>query len=201
MLIKKNSLKIAAAGFAILVIAYIAYTLYITSSYPDISTPKPTFGSPDAKVKIVEFSDLQCPACKAANPVVQKVKKDFGENISFQYYHFPLRALHPYAQKAAEAVECANDQRKFWEYIDGAFAASPRLDRKSLQGVAADVGLDVDKFNACLRSGRKAKIVEGDYRRGIAQGVDGTPTFFVNGKKLERWDYENFVLAIRKASG
>src|SRR3989338_8745378 len=105
VVIKKKTVKIVGVVVA-LVVLYLLYHWVWGASYPDIFTPKPVFGNPDANVKIIEFSDLQCPACKAAHPVVQQIKEEFGDNISFQYYHFPLRAIHPYAQKAAEAVEC-----------------------------------------------------------------------------------------------
>lgn len=200
VVIKKRTVKIVSV-IVVLVVLYIAYQWLFGASYPDIFTPKPVFGNPDANVKIIEFSDLQCPACKAAHPVVQQIKEEFGENISFQYYHFPLRAIHPYAQKAAEAVECAHDQGKFWEYLDVAFSASPELQNRNLKKLAGAVGLDVEKFSACLDSGSKWKVVDGDYRFGTVRDVLGTPTFFINEKKLDRWDYETIKAAIERELG
>ena len=182
----------------IIVALIVAYNVFFSASYPNINTPKPVFGNENAKVSIIEFSDLQCPACKSAHPVVQRIKNEYNDKISFEYYHYPLRAVHPYAQKAAEAVECANDQGKFFEYIDAAFVQSPDLQKKNLKIIAARLGLDAEKFNNCLDSGAKTKIVEGDVRLGDAKTVKGTPTFFINEKLLDSWDYDSLKAAIER---
>ncbi len=178
----------------LLIILIIAFFVYKANSvkYPDIDTPKPVYGSKDAKVKIIEFSDLQCPACKAANPTVQQIKEEYKDKISFEYYHLPLRSIHKYAQKAAEAAECANDQGKMFKYIDAAFEISPELSTSNLKKVATQIGLDTKSFNACLDSGAKKKYVNTDYNVAMSKGLRGTPTFFINDKKLENWAYENF---------
>ena len=186
--IKKKTVKRVVYIIIFLLILYGGYKLFAKPDYPDIDTPKPTFGDPNAAVKVIEFSDLQCPACKSAHPFVEQIKNEFGESISFQYYHFPLRAIHPYAQKAAEAAECANDQGKFWEYIDAAFAQSPSLQNKNLKIIASQLGLDTQLFEACLDSGAKRKAVEGDLRLGGVRDVQGTPTFFINNRKVENWN-------------
>ncbi|HLD33358.1 MAG TPA: thioredoxin domain-containing protein [Candidatus Nanoarchaeia archaeon] len=196
--IKKRTIKRVIFWVAIIAVLVIGYQYFFDTDYPDINTPKPVFGNADATVQIIEFSDLQCPACKAAHPIVEQIKTEFGDRISFQYYHFPLRAVHPFAQKAAESVECANDQGKFFEYIDAAFAQSPNLQSKNLKVIASQVGLDRDKFDACLDSGAKRKVVEGDIRVGEARQIRGTPTFFINDKVLEDWDYAGFKAAIER---
>ncbi|HLC19637.1 MAG TPA: DsbA family protein [Candidatus Nanoarchaeia archaeon] len=182
----------------IIIALIIAYNVFSSASYPEINTPKPVFGNENAKVSIIEFSDLQCPACKSAHPVVQRIKNEYKDKISFEYYHYPLRAAHPYAQKAAEAVECANDQGKFFEYIDAAFIQSPDLQKKNLKIIAARLGLDTEKFDNCLDSGAKAKVVEGDIRLGDAKNVQGTPSFFINDKLLDSWQYDSFKAAIER---
>ena len=186
--IKKKTVKRVVSIIILLLVAYGAYKLFAKPDYPEINTPKPAFGNVKAAVHIIEFSDLQCPACKAAHPMVEQIKNEFGDTISFQYYHFPLRTVHPYAQKAAEAVECANDQGKFWEYIDAAFAQSPSLQNKNLKIIATQLGLDTEPFDACLDSGAKRKVVEGDLRLGGVRDVQGTPTFFINNRKVENWN-------------
>lgn len=186
--LQKKTVKRVVYIVILLLLVWGGYKLFAGPDYPDIDTPKPIFGNPDATVKLVEFSDLQCPACKAAHPFVEQIKKEFGDKISFQYYHFPLRAAHPYAQKAAEAVECANDQGKFWEYIDAAFAQSPNLQNSNLKIIASQLGLDKESFDACLGSGAKRKAVEGDLRLGGVKDVQGTPTFFINNRKVENWN-------------
>ncbi len=187
VVIKKRTVKRVVYLVVVLALLYFAYALFWGVSYPNILTPKPVFGNLDSHIKVIEFSDLQCPACKAAHPLVKEIKEEFAQNISFQYYHFPLRELHPYAQKAAEAVECANDQGKFWEFIDVGFGRSPRLTNDDLKQIALQIGLNVKNFTACLDSGAKQAIVEGDYRFGSVKQVQGTPTFFVNDKRVENW--------------
>jgi len=194
--VRKMTVKRAVWIAIAIVVIYIGFVLFAGPNYPEIFTEKPTFGNPNAKVTIQEFSDLQCPACKAAHPTIQRIRDEFGDDISFQYFHFPLRAIHPFAQKAAEAVECANDQDAFFEYIDIAFASSPNLERSNLKRFAVDLGLDTESFNACLDSGAKRKIVEGDYRFGLVRKVQGTPTFIINNKRLDNWQYDNFKAAI-----
>ena len=194
--IKKSTTKKFIFAILIILALYFSYTFFFGASYPDINTPKPIFGNPDASVKILEFSDIQCPACKAAHPTVQRIREEYKDSISFEYYHYPLRAIHPYAQKAAEAVECANDQGKFFEYIDAAFTQSPSLQKNNLKIIASRLSLDTEKFNACLDSGAKAKAVEGNLRLGDVKGVRGTPTFYINGKPLDNWEYTSFKAAI-----
>lgn len=168
-------------------------------TYEDIYTPKPLEGNPDAIVKIVEFSDFQCPACGAAYPVTKQIMEEYGERVSLEYKHFPLTTIHAFAFKAAEASECANDQGKFWEYVDIAFTNQKDLRKKALKQYAEELGLDTEKFNDCLDSGAKAKYVTADFNEGIGKGVGGTPTFFINGEKLEKWNYESFAAVLDAA--
>ena len=174
------------------------YFLFMgTPTYEHEIIPKPLKGNPDAAIKIVEFSDLQCPACRAANPIVKQLANEYGDKISFEYKHFPLRQIHPFAQKAAEASECANDQDKFWEYVDYVFANQQQgVQVKNLKIFAERLKLDTKSFNACLDSGAKADLVDIDYREAVSKNVQGTPTFFINGKQLESWRYDLFKAAI-----
>jgi protein-disulfide isomerase len=144
-------------------------------------------GSPTAKVMIVEYSDFQCPYCsRAATDAVAQIIKDYVDTgkVRFIFRQFPLSSLHQYAEKAAEAAECAGDQGKFWEMYDKLFANQQALDTDSLEKYAADLGLDTNKFNTCLTSGVKQTIVQAEYNEGSNFGVSGTPTFFVNGKAI-----------------
>jgi protein-disulfide isomerase len=178
------------------VIVYLGFVLFDKPDYDDPGTEKPVFGSADSPVQIIEFSDLQCPACKSAHPTVQRLKDTYGDQIGFQYYHFPLRPIHSFAQKAAEATECANDQGAFWEFIDAAFANSPDLRKSNLNAIAGQLGLDTELFEACLASGEKFDEVDKDYDYGVQSGVTGTPTFFINGQKLGSWDYASMAAII-----
>jgi protein-disulfide isomerase len=147
----------------------------------------PWVGNKDADVIIVEFSDFQCPFCARALPTVNQIKETYGDDILFVYRDFPLRSIHPQAQKAAEASQCAFEQDKFWEYHDLLFEK-----QSSWSGVgvpifkeyAVDLGLDTDTFNDCLDSNKYADEVEADLQEGSHFGVTGTPAFFINGQKI-----------------
>ena len=143
---------------------------------------EPFYGGANATVTIVEFSDFQCPFCIRAFSEMKKVEDAYGNNIKFVFKHFPLRAAHPFAQKAAEASECAADQGKFFEYHDLLYAGG-NLDTASLKQYAALLGLDTEQFDACLDGGLKAAVIEKDLQEGLSIGVDGTPTFYINNKR------------------
>jgi protein-disulfide isomerase len=147
----------------------------------DDDTPR---GSPDAKVKIIMFSDYQCPYCGRVEPTVEQIRETYGSDVVIYFRDFPLSSLHPYAQKAAEAAECAGEQGKYWEMHDKLFENQGALDVPSLKQYAADLGLDTAAFNSCLDNGDMASEVQNDFNDGQAAGVSGTPTFFINGKML-----------------
>lgn len=146
----------------------------------------PPLGRKDAKVTIVEFSDLQCPFCKRfhedAFPQLKREYIDTGK-VRFSYRHFPL-PIHPQAPKAAEAAACANDQGKFWPLVDAIFADQANIQVADLKGKAKALGLNTGTFNSCLDSGEKKAEVDTDTADGTAAGVSGTPTFYIDGKVL-----------------
>ncbi len=117
----------------------------------------PVRGAPDAAVTIVEFSDFECPFCKQAHGTVTKVLERYSGRIRLAYRDFPLESIHPLARGAAEAARCARDGGKFWEYHDVLFAQSPKLAPDDLKRYAKDVGLDVEKFDACVASGAQSR--------------------------------------------
>ncbi len=149
----------------------------------------PVLGDPNAPVTIIEFSDYQCPFCRRfwqqTLPLIKQNFIDTGK-VKLVYRDFPLN-FHQYAQKAAEAAECAGEQGKYWEYHDILFE---RQSEWSTQGVqkfkdyAAELGLDLEQFSSCLDSGKYAQEVQKDYQDGVSYGVQGTPTFFINGVKI-----------------
>jgi len=141
----------------------------------------PVLGNKDAPVTIVEFSDFQCPFCGAAEPAVAQIMSTYKGKVRLVYMHFPLTSIHPYAEKAAEAAECAYDQGKFWELHGKMFANQNALGVDQLKGYAKDIGLDTAKFNTCLDSNQKQAQVNSDQQKGSSYGVGGTPTFFING--------------------
>jgi len=139
-------------------------------------------GNPNADITMVEFSDFECPFCSNFAPTVKQALAEYGDDVRLIYKHFPLRSLHPLAQKAAEASECAADQGKFWEFHDELFVlnAGNNFTMESIRNLASTLGLNTNTFNTCLDSGDKADDVEADYQMGLAAGVSGTPGTFVN---------------------
>lgn len=198
-----TELKTAAA------LGAIAPTAPEPSEEPETAPEEPTVnidltgahveGNPNAKVTIVEFSDFQCPYCSrfvtGAYPDIKKNYIDTGK-VKLAFKQFPL-SFHQYAQKAAEATECAGDQGKFWEMHNKLFENQDALDTASLKTYAADLGLDTAKFNACLDNGTKISKVQADFQQGVNAGVRGTPSFVINGKLLVgAQPYEAFKQAI-----
>jgi protein-disulfide isomerase len=148
-----------------------------------ITDADPVLGDKNAEITIVEFSDFQCPFCaRAADGAIADFKNsDYFKNgeVNLVYKHFPLNSIHPQAQKAAEASECANQQGKFWEYHDLLFANQQSLDDASLKAYASDLGLDTNAFNSCLDNDAAAAKVRKDLGEATAAGGRGTPYFVI----------------------
>jgi protein-disulfide isomerase len=143
----------------------------------------PAFGPADAKVTIVEFSDFQCPFCSRAATAVHTVKEKYSDKVRFVFRQFPL-SFHQNAHLSAEAALAANAQGKFWEFHDKAFANQQKLDRASLEGYAKDIGLNVAEFKKALDDKTYAPTVDAELKLGEEVAVDGTPTMFLNGKRV-----------------
>ncbi|MBI2672220.1 DsbA family protein [Candidatus Woesearchaeota archaeon] len=142
----------------------------------------PVIGDKNAPVTIVEFSDFQCPFCgRFFSQTLPSIEENYINpgKVKFVYRDFPLNSIHPFAQKAAEASECADDQGKFKEMHDKIFSNQVSLSLDNLKIWAKDIGLDTNKFNDCLDSGKQASEVGNDEKDGLALGVQGTPAFFV----------------------
>jgi protein-disulfide isomerase len=181
--LKRNLIFIILAFMSVLLIMKY-FQVYLLSKKIDMLRENAIPNSNEnAKVTIVEFSDFECPYCGKAYDVLKQVLATYGNKIELVYKHFPL-SFHPNAQKASEASECAKDQNKFWEYHDKLFENQRALDVNSLKRYASELGLNIEKFNACLDSGEKAPIVQEDFNEGKNRGVTGTPTFFINDKML-----------------
>lgn len=155
--------------------------------YPVIDSPRPFFGSRDAKVQLELFSDFQCPACKTSEQVIKDVQQIFGDKIGYSYKYYPLVVIHTQAFRAALAAECANDQGKFWEYHDVLYEKQPEFSEEQLISYAKDLGLKEDDFSSCLKSKAKADVVRQDMKEGDDRKIDSTPTFFINGEKVSNW--------------
>jgi protein-disulfide isomerase len=142
-------------------------------------------GDANAPVTVIEFGDLQCPSCAAANDITHELRKRFGSQMRFVFRHFPMPQLHQYALKAAEASECAAEQGRFWEAVDRFYRSEGKLDDASLRSYASELGLDVNRFNTCLASGSTAARVRRDAEDGRFLGVRSTPTFIVGRQMIE----------------
>jgi predicted DsbA family dithiol-disulfide isomerase len=138
-------------------------------------------GNPDAPVTIVEFTDFQCPFCERVQPTLLSLLKRYEGKVKLAFRDFPLREMHPQAQAASEASRCAGDQGKFWEYHDLLFAANRQFEDDELKSYARKLGLDGNKFDACLSSGKYEAAVNQDLVEAQRLGVGGTPAFFING--------------------
>lgn len=164
-------------------------------------------GSQSPKVTIVEYSDFQCPACAAFYPLLKRVSEEYAGEVAVVYRHFPLRQIHINAEFAARASEAAGIQGKFWEMHDSLFEHQKEwaesLNAKALfSSYAVFLGLDVGKFNADFDSAAVVAKVENDYRSGLAAAINATPTFFLNGKKMQNpRSYEEFKKAVNEILG
>lgn len=157
-------------------------------------------GSPDAGVILVEYGDYECPYCKSAAVVIPQLLERFGGNLCFVARHFPLPDVHPNAALAAEAVEAAGAQGKFWEMHELLFARQDRLQLADLLRYAEELGLDVTAFEADLTGARFADRVAGDVEGAEAAGVAGTPTFFINDRRyVGAYDVDSLEGALRDA--
>lgn len=145
----------------------------------------PRRGPADAPITLVEFSDFQCPYCGRYEPVIRQVMQKYPGRIQLIFHHLPLVAIHPNAEKAAEAAVCAQDQGKFWEMHDLMFAEQASLDVKALKDRARRIDLDTNRFDQCLDGGKAADAVARDVAEAEKLGLSGTPASFVNGRYVD----------------
>lgn len=176
------SRKIKIYVLSIIILLILIFIIYKIAQ-PDEIIMDNRYDTTNAKVIIEEFSDFQCPFCGRAASTVRQIKEAYQNDVVIMYKHFPLPS-HTFAQKAAEASECARDQGKFWEYHDILFENQNSLSILDLKQHASNLGLNVEQFNRCLDSGDKKDIVKKDLLEGQNKGVQGTPSFLINGKKL-----------------
>lgn len=161
-------------------------------------------GAPDSKVTLIEYGDFQCPACAQYEPIVQKVRQDYADKIAFVYRNFPL-SQHQNAKITAYASEAAGKQGKFWEMHDKIYTGqnewanlSNDKAREILIGYAKSLGLDLEFFKKEMNSGEIKNKVEADYQSGFKAGVNATPTFILNGKRIQPRSYDEFKQFIEK---
>ena len=161
------------------------------------------FGNPKAPVVIVEYGDYQCPYCGQAYSIGKSLQRQFGDDLCLVFRNFPLSQVHPLAGMAAQAAEAAGVQGKFWEMHDLLYEHQEALEFDDLTSYAEELGLDLEKFNKDIQEGSVVEKIAQDVRSGIRSGVNGTPTFFLNGIRYDdSWDLEPFTAAIeRQLSG
>lgn len=139
----------------------------------------------EAKLVVVEFADFQCPYSKDEALVVRSLMQKYGDKVRFEFRDYPIEQLHPNAVQAAVAARCAQEQGKFWEYHDKLFVNSPTLSTPMLLQFATEVGMDSEQFSRCLTSQRYRPSVEADMSKAQNLGIEGTPTFYLNGNRVD----------------
>ena len=157
-------------------------------------------GPATAPLTLLEYGDYECPFCGAAHPIVKQVERLLEGDLRFAYRHFPLRQIHPHAYQAAEAAEAAGAQGRFWEMHDLLFEHQDRLDTPDLITYAKALGLDLARFGRDLETHAHAPRLREDFLSGARSGVNGTPTFFINGVRHNGgYDLPSLVEALRAA--
>ena len=163
-------------------------------------------GDKEALATLIEYSDFQCPACGSYYPIVKKVTEDLGAKVRFAYRHFPL-PQHKNAKLAATVAEAAGKQDKFWEMHDLIFQNQSDWSEEKNVAVlfakyAQDIGLDLARFQTDIASDEIKTKIENDYKSGVKAGVNSTPSFFLNGKKMDNpRNYDEFKNSIEQALG
>ncbi len=154
-------------------------------------------GPGDAPLTLVEYGDYQCPYCGATYPVVQRLQRTLGKKLRFVFRNFPLTQAHPYALIAAEAAEAAALQGKFWEMHDLLFEKQHLLKPEVIPSWAKSIGLNFEQFENDIKQGVVEKRIKEDRQSGIRSGVNGTPTFFINGTRYDGSpDYASLLAAL-----
>ena len=143
----------------------------------------PSLGAKDAPVTIVEFTDFQCPFCKATESTVSQLRTKYGDKVRLVHMDFPL-SFHSHSIDAAKGARCANDQGKFWQFRDSLFANQGKLAPADLKATAKTLGMNTTQFDACFDQAKHMDEINKDLAAGEKLGVDGTPAFFIDGRPL-----------------
>ena len=168
---------------------------------PPVGPHDHTIGPADAPVTLVEYGDYECPHCGRAYPIVEAVRGRMGELLRFVYRHFPLTQIHPHAADAAEMAEVAGSDGRFWPMHHTLFVHQAELGPEHLVAHAASIGLDPQRAAAALLAHTFAARVREDFLSGVRSGVNGTPTFFINGLRYDgSWDAPALLDALEAAA-
>lgn len=159
-------------------------------------------GPEDARVTLVEYGDLECPYCRQVNPVIEELRNRLGQRVRYVFRHFPIRSSHLHAQLAAEAAEAAGAQGKFWEMQSSLLEHQEALEMSDILEYAAQLDLDLEQFQKDIEEHTYAERVREDFQGGVRSGVNGTPSFFINGRRYDgAWDLESLIDAVEKPLG
>jgi protein-disulfide isomerase len=159
-------------------------------------------GPADAPATLVEYGDYECPYCGAAYPIVKQVQERMGDRLRFVFRNFPITTSHPHAEQAAEAAEAADAQGRFWEMHDYLYEHQRHLETADLVSYAEALDLDVERFANELAENVHAARVREDFMSGVRSGVNGTPTFYINGVRHDgSYELEALTAAIEEAAG
>ena len=159
-------------------------------------------GPKDAAVTLVEYGDFECPDCGAAYPTVNEVVKRLGNKLRFVYRYYPLVESHPHAEHAAEMAEAAAAQGKFWQMFDTLYQNQRHLSDANLMQYAQEIGLDTQRVEREMQNETYTKRVEEDVESGDASGLEGTPTFYINGQYYDgAYNVDAIQAALEQAAG
>jgi protein-disulfide isomerase len=157
-------------------------------------------GPADAAVTLVEYGDYECPYCGAAHPIIKEVQARMGRRLRFVFRNFPITTSHPRAEQAAEAAEAAATQGKFWQMHDLLYENQRRLRDQDLRAYAEKLGLDIERFDKDLAAHVHAERIHEDFLSGVRSGVNGTPTFYINGARHDgSYELEPLLRALKRA--
>jgi protein-disulfide isomerase len=155
-------------------------------------------GPANAPITLLEYGDYQCPHCGLAHPIVDQVQLHFRDQMRFVFRHFPLSEIHPYAEIAAESAEFAGAHGLFWNMHDALYENQSVLDVPTILSLGTELGLSEAAMRNALETGRYRNKVRGDFMSGVRSGVNGTPTFFINGVRHDGgYDYASLVSGIQ----
>jgi protein-disulfide isomerase len=167
-----------------------------------VSSADHSEGPQDAPVTLVEYGDYQCPYCGQAYPIVKAIQKAFGKKLRFVFRNFPLGEMHPHAESAAETAEFAGANGKFWQMHDALYENQEQLGGELYLELAQSLGLSGAALRKALEDGTYRERVRADFMGGVKSGVNGTPSFFINGRRHDAsFDFETLSAAIDAAAG
>lgn len=200
--LEKIELRQAERGFVERLRAAAAIQVFLVAPESPVfsvsTNDQPSLGNADAPVTIVTFTDYQCPSCAAMHPSLERLVKEYGTKVRLVARDFPL-GQHAEAFKAAEAAEAARDQGRYWEYVQILLRNQSALSVEKLKGYASELALDRTKFDTALDSGKFAESVQRDIEDGMKLGINGTPTVFINGRRVTAQGYDELKASVDAA--